>query len=180
MPRHGSILLAFLACLVCFVSAPCDGVEAANGRSVHATQHMLRDYFADLNAHRFHAAWRLEAPCRTSYTVSNGSGSPSGSGGFMGKGRWVAPRGTLVHHPVVAAARVTAIRRLYIPILARNHIDAFAVSGWFRFDYTAIPYANDTHRSGFHVVKIAMWRCSGQWGVQPGWEDSGGGPLSWS
>jgi hypothetical protein len=141
---------------------------------------MLWTYFADLNAHRFHAAWLLEAPCGVSYTVSNGPGAPVGSAGFAGRGKWLAPRGAALRHPILAAAHVTSIKRLHIAILDRNHIAAFAVSGWFRFDYSAAPYANDTHKTGHHMVKIAMWQCNGHWGVEPTyWESSGGGPLNW-
>lgn len=181
MRRLQGLLLALLMCLLGLAPAPAGAVKAANPRSSFAPQQLLRRYFAELNAHRFHAAWLLEAPCGISYAVSNGPGSPMGRVGFAGRGAWVVPRGKSAQHPILAAAHVRAIRPLHIPILTRNRILAFAVGGWYRFDYAAFPFANDTHRSGFHVVRIAMWRCSGRWGVEPGyWEGSGGGPLNWT
>lgn len=120
------------------------------------------------------------APPFSTGCVSNGPGGPVGSAGFEGRGNiWSPPRGAIAQHPILAAARVTGINPLHIPVLQRNHILTFGVSGWFRFDYTAVPWANDTHRTGFHSIKIAIWQCNGQWGIESGWVSSGGGPLNW-
>lgn len=142
---------------------------------------LLARYFADLNAHRYHASWALEAPCGVSFTISNGPGAPTGSGSYQGRGKWVPPHGALIRHSILAAVRVKRIWRLHIGILDRNHIHAYAVAGWFQFDYTAVPWANEKHKSGFHVAKIAMWQCAGRWGVEsPEWYIGSGGELNWS
>jgi hypothetical protein len=142
---------------------------------------MVARYFGDLNAHRFYAAWLLEAPCRTSYSVSNGAGAPAGSGGFAGRGAWRPQTGSGARRSILASAHITGIRQLRISVLDRAHIEAFGVSGRYRFDYSATPWANDRHASGFHVIEIAVWKCDGRWGVEPAyWEDSGGGPLEWT
>lgn len=145
-----------------------------------AARAVLIRYLADVNAHRAHAAWLREAPCNVSVPVSNGPGAPAGSEGFGGRGRWVGAHTPQIQHPIVATVQFQRIDALRIPLLARHHILAFAVRGWFRFDYTAVPWANDKHRSGYHVARIALWRCNGRWGVDPTWATAGGGELNWT
>lgn len=82
---------------------------------------------------------------------------------------------------ILASARVTRIVRLHIPILTRHHILAYGVSGWYTFDYSRVPVVNMRHRNGFHVVKIAVWRCGGHWGVEANdWLSGSGGELTWT
>lgn len=142
-----------------------------------ALHRILVKYFADLNAHRFHAAWRLEAPCGITVAVPDGPGTPRLLI-FHGRGAWSPPQGVYGEHPIVAAAHVTGIRPLHVHLLDSHHpVAAFAVRGRFRYDHTAFPRASATRRNGFHVVKILMWRCSGRWGVEPKyWESNGLGP----
>lgn len=138
-------------------------------------------YFAALDARRYYAAWLLEAPCGIGFSVSNGPGSPVGSEGWAGRPPWRQPSPQAAAHPILSSAHVTGITRLHIPILARHHILAFGVSGWYTFDYSRVPWANMKHRNGFHVVKIAVWRCNGHWGVEPGaWLMGSGGELTWT
>ncbi len=141
---------------------------------------MVRAYFADLNAHRFHAAWRLEATCNVTFPIPNGPGATIGSGGYPGRGAWGPAPARVTRHPILASALVTRVTPLRIPILARNHILAFGVSGWYTFDYSLAPWANMKHRNGFHVVKLAVWRCNGRWGVETEeWMVGSGGELNW-
>lgn len=164
----------------CFAAVPATAL-AGGVASTPAPHVLVARHFADLNAHRLYAAWRLEAPCGVSLTVSNGPGAPAGSASYAGRGAWVLPHGPLARHPVLASARVKRITRLHIPILDRNHILAFGVAGWFRFDYRGVTFANDRHRSGWHVIKIAVWKCNGRWGVEPTyWEFASGGELNWN
>jgi hypothetical protein len=175
------LLLPTLTCALGLAGASTPPTDAGGLAATPSPRDLIAQTFADLNARHFHAAWLREAPCGISVAVSNGPGAPVGSVGLAGRGKWVAPRGALVRHPILASARVTAIRRLHIPLLERNHILAFGVSGWYRFDYSTTPWANDTHRSGFHVIKLAVWQCAGRWGVEPRyWESSGGGLLNWA
>ena len=141
---------------------------------------MVRAYFADLNAHRYQAAWRLEAPCDVTFSTPNGPGAPIGSGGNSGRAAWKPAPVRVTRHPILASAHVTKVTALHIPILARNHILAFGVSGWYTFDYALAPWANMKHRNGFHVVKLAVWRCNGRWGVESQeWLVGSGGELNW-
>jgi hypothetical protein len=175
------LLLPILICALGLAGVSTPPLDAGRLATTPSPRDLIVQTFADLNAHRFHAAWLREAPCGISVSESNGPGAPAGSEGFAGRGKWITPHGASARHPILASARVTAIRRLRVPLLERNHILVFGVSGWFRFDYSAIPWANDTHRSGYHVIKLAVWRCAGRWGVEPSyWESSGGGPLNWT
>ena len=181
MRYPGRLSLPILLCALAIASAlpPSGGVFASS--AAPAPRQIILQYFAALNAHRYHAAWLLEASCNTSYPVPNSPGAPVGSISFHGRGTtWVPPPGILARHPILASARVTAIKPLHVPVLARQHILAFGVSGWYRFDYSAVPWANDKHTSGFHVIKLALWKCNGRWGIESGWVSSGGGPLNWS
>jgi hypothetical protein len=179
MRRPRWLSLCFGMCALVLGSTP--AAYAGRPAATLSPRSLIAQTFADLNAHRFHAAWLHEAPCGVSVSVSNGPGAPVGTESFGGRGPWIAPRGMYAQHPVLASARVTAIRRLHIRPLERSHILAFGVSGWFRFDYSATPGANDTHRNGFHVIKLAVWQCAGRWGVEPRyWESSGGGLLNWA
>jgi len=101
---------------------------------------MVRAYFADLNAHRYQAAWRLEAPCGVTFSIPNGPGAPIGSGDYPGRGAWQPAPVRVARHPILASAPVTTVTPLHIPILARNHILAFGVSGWYTFDYSLVPW----------------------------------------
>jgi hypothetical protein len=178
------LFLLLIFCAFGFACAQPVHADAIGFPSTHTPRQMVAQYFADLNAHRFYAAWLLEAPCGVSFAVPNGPGAPVGSEGYPGKNRWVALRGTYARHPILASTRLTGIKRLHIPILERNHILAFGVSGWFRFDYSAVasqPSFNNKHRSGFHVIKIAVWKCNDRWGVEPSyWLVAGGGELNWT
>jgi len=118
-----------------------------------------------LNGHHLYAAWLLEAPCGVTYSARNG-----GRERYPGKGTWSAPRGKYAEHPILASATVSRITSLDIPILRINHILAFSVTGRFRFDYSAVASNasfNNKHTSGFHVIRIGMWKCNGRWGVEP-------------
>lgn len=171
-----------VAVILVMVSGALPIVAHVGEPTVTLTQkQMLARYLADLDAHRYYAAWLLEAPCGVSFTVSNGTGAPVGSAGYQGRGRWVPPRGALIRHPILASVHVKRIWRLHIGILERNHIRAYAVAGWFQFDYTAVPWANEKHKNGFHVARIAMWQCAGRWGGEsPEWYIGSGGELNWS
>ncbi len=143
---------------------------------------MLAQYFAALNAHRYHDAWLLEAPCDVTVYISNGPGAPMGSEGYGGRGTgpWRPAPARFTRHPILASAHVTKIAQLHIPILNRHHILTFGVSGRYTFDYSEVPAANMRHNNGFHVVKIAMWRCNGRWGVEgQAWLVGSGGELTW-
>lgn len=155
---------------------------AAQSHQPDSPRAMLARYFADLNARRYHAAWQLEAPCRTGFSISNGPGAPRGSEGWQGRGAWRPPSPQAAAHPILTSARVTMIKRLRIPILTRHHILAFGVGGRYTFDYSRIPWANMKHKNGFHVIKIALWRCHGRWGIEPEgpWLDGSGGELTWT
>lgn len=179
-PWFASLLLVAVG----LASLPVSSVGARGLQAADRPSQLVREYFANLNGHRFHAAWLLEAPCNVSWTASNGPGAPTGSGGLAGKSTWKAPTGRYAAHPILASVLVTGIRQLSIPELGRAHILAFGVSGWFRFDYSAVasqPSYNNKHRSGFHEVKIALWKCAGRWGIEPSyWLVAGGGPLDWT
>jgi predicted ArsR family transcriptional regulator len=46
--------------------------------------------------------------------------------------------------------------------------------------YSQLAWANMMHQNGFHVVKLAVWRCHGRWGVEPDvWLVGSGGELAW-
>lgn len=141
-------------------------------------------YFGYLNVHRYYAAWQLEAPCGVTFTVSNGPGSPVGSEGYAGRAPWTSKLPRTANQRILVSVQVASISRLHIPVLERNHVLAFAVRGWFHFDYSAVGSAasfNNRHRSGFHIVKIAMWQCNGRWGIEPSyWLITGGGELNWT
>jgi hypothetical protein len=140
-------------------------------------------YFGYLTAHRDYAAWQLEAPCRVTFSVPNGPGSPVGSESYPGKAPWTIRLPRLANQRILVSARVASITQLHIPVLDRNHVLAFAVRGWFHFDYSAIGSAasfNNRHNRGFHIVKIAVWQCNGRWGIEPSyWLVAGGGELNW-
>ncbi len=140
-------------------------------------------YFGYLNAHRDYAAWQLEAPCRVTFSVPNGPGSPVGSESYAGRAPWTIRLPRTANQSILVSAQVASITRLHIPVLDRNHVLAFAVRGWFHFDYSAVGSGasfNNRHTSGFHIVKIAMWQCNGRWGIEPSyWLIAGGGPLNW-
>ncbi len=64
------------------------------------------------------------------------------------------------------STRLANSMRLHIPVYDRNRVLAFAVRGRFHFDYSAVGSAtsfNNPHKSGFHIVEIAMWQCNGRW-----------------
>jgi hypothetical protein len=183
MPRLWTSFLLTLFALG-FVCAKPDPANAAGDPAAAPPRQIVRQYLADLNAHRMHAAWLLEAPCGVSFSVPNGPGAPVGSEGYPGKSAWSPQRGKYAKHPLFASATVKRISRLHIPILERNHVLAFGVAGWFRFDYSAVasnPTFNNKHTSGFHVIKIGMWKCNGRWGIEPSyWLIAGGGELNWN
>lgn len=165
------------------IAAPAMSHPAGCCRHVHSLtpRRMVARYFAALNAYHFYAAWKLEAPCGVTFSISNGPGAPVGSAGYPRRGAWLPVPTAQARHPILASAHVTTITRLHIPILTRNHILAFGVSGWYRFDYSRVPWANMKHKNGFHVVKIAVWRCHGRWGVEPQvWLVGSGGELNWT
>jgi hypothetical protein len=141
-------------------------------------------YFGYLNAHRDYAAWQLEAPCRVTFSVPNGPGSPVGSESYAGRAPWTIRLPRTANQSILVSAQVASITRLHIPVLDRNHVLAFAVRGWFHFDYSAVGSGasfNNRHKSGFHIVKIAMWQCNGRWGIEPSyWLVAGGGELNWA
>jgi hypothetical protein len=141
-------------------------------------------YFGYLNAHRYYAAWQLEAPCRVTFSVPNGPGSPVGSESYAGRAPWTSRLPRTANQSILVSAEVASIARLHIPVLDRNHVLAFAVRGWFHFDYSAVGSGasfNYRHKSGFHIVKIAMWQCNGRWGIEPSyWLIAGGGELNWT
>jgi hypothetical protein len=178
--RISRFLLPVLLCTLGLLYLPPASVRASGRLSPVAARQMIRQYFSDLNAHRFHAAWTREAPCGKTIPISNGPLTPPGSEGFQGRGRWSPPPSALARHPILASAHVTGVKRLHIPVFERNGVLAFAVSGTYTFDYSAVPWANYKHTNGFHVIKIAAWRCSGRWGLEPGgWLSGSGGELTW-
>ncbi|HLJ67105.1 MAG TPA: hypothetical protein VKX16_07070 [Chloroflexota bacterium] len=180
LARH-SVLVGVVAILLFPLPARATGGGIERQAARLTPRQIVAQYFAALNAHRYHAAWQLEASCGKVITVPNGSGSPVGLEGWAGRPPWQPPSREEMNHSILRSARVTGIRPLHIPILTRNHILAFGVSGWYTFDYSRVPWANMKHRNGFHVVKIAMWQCHGRWGVEPGaWLSGSGGELTWN
>lgn len=177
-------LVRFLVSLSVFAWLGVTPLASNTARAAASPQQLVAEYFADLNAHRFYAAWLLEAPCGISYSIPNGPRAPVGTASYPGKAPWSSPRGTYSRHPILASAAVKRISRLHIPILDRNHILAFAVAGWFRFDYSAVasnPSFNNMHRSGYHVIKLGLWKCDGRSGIEPSyWMVAGGGDFSWT
>lgn len=139
---------------------------------------MIAQYFRDINARRYHDAYLLEAPCGIAIPVLNGPGQqPVGAGGFGGRGAW-KPERAAQRYGAMTSARVTGITQIHFPLLDHYHVLTFAVRGWFTFDYSHVPPIGMKHRSGYHVIKLAMWQCSGQWGIEP-WLYSGSGGLTW-
>jgi hypothetical protein len=174
---------AFVLCALTPASVLPAAAHTGGLTSTPTPRQMIAQYFDALNAHRYHAAWRLEAPCGVTLYTSNGQGAPKGSEGYEGRGSgpWRPGPPNFARHPILASAHVTKITWLRIPLFARYHVLAFGVSGWYTFDYSRVPWANMTHKNGFHTVKIAMWRCNGKWGLEGyEWLTGSGGELTWT
>lgn len=182
MNPHHSIAVPIL-CALGVVSMSPGAAHAGRAIGSPTPRQMIAQYFGDLNAHRYHDAWRLEAPCGVIIHTSNGPGAPMGSGGYQGTGPgpWRPGAPMFAQHPILASAHITKITQLHIPLFARYHVLAFGASGWYTFDYSRVPWANMKHQNGFHTVKIAMWRCNGRWGVEGyEWLTGSGGELTWT
>lgn len=138
---------------------------------------MITQYFGDIKAHRYHAAYLLEVTCSATFQMTNGNGA-AGSMGLPGRGVYhgIPDRG------VIRSLRITSIRPFHDRLLHRLHFLGFRVNGWFRFVYPPVGsgYAGNNERaSGFHRIAIIVRRCGGVWGIDPNWWDTGG-PWNWT
>lgn len=151
-------------------------------------KHLVAQYIADLNAHRYRAAYALEAPCSATFSISNGPGAPPGRGGLPGRAPY-SPRmwEQLRHVKVqrfelikssVLIRRIERIGRLLTPI----RFVGVEVDGWFTFVYPppSSQFAGNNERpSGYHRAIVIVRPCGGRWRVDPNWLDTGG-PFHWS
>ena len=125
-------------------------------------------YFADLNAHRYASAARLEAPCNQE-VVEHPAGSAVASVTLLrGRGSVKEAARRL---SFVRAVRVDRVRSYETPLLRRYHMAGFDVAGAYRFVYTGAPRGASNFRrpSGFYHVHVVVRRCGSSWGVDAGW-----------
>lgn len=156
------------------VLAAIKGQSASASTPTTPPRTVVKSYFADLNAHHYIQAHRLEATCaaRVSIPAANGRGTTTV--------RLPSARPNSVE-TFVRSARVTSIHRFRTPTLDRLHFAGFHVLGTFQF--AASPSASNGKAaraalpSGHRRLTIIARRCAGQWMIDPGWDQSH--PLPW-
>jgi hypothetical protein len=138
-------------------------------------KHLVARYIADLNAHRYRAAYALEAPCSATFSISNGPGAPSARIGLPGRGSYTStqPLASLRH------VRIAHIGRFRTPLLTRLGFAGIHVDGRFTFSYPASGAGNNERSSGYHRAIVIVRPCGGRWRVDPNWLGTGG-PFNWS
>lgn len=144
-------------------------ITEAGGQTPYLTpRQTVVHYFADLRTHRYYAAYLLEASCTRIVHFSNGPGAPSGGAAYHSRGTW-NPNDATGWRRFLPIVRVLSIGRYHDSLLAKGRIRGFLVRGYFVFDYSHVRWPNYVRKSGYHVVKIAVWRCGRHWGVDPQW-----------
>ncbi len=141
-----------------------------------APKPLVKQYFTDLNAHRYADAHQLEATCAVTVKLS----TPHGATDLQLPGAVPYRPGDMSAKAFVRAAHVTSIRRFGSKILNRLHVIGFHVSGSFKFVYPAIGThgvtGNNELKSGRHRLAIIVRQCNGHWALDPNWTETGGLP----
>lgn len=175
--RYAMQRLLVAVCLLLTIANPTGllvvGAQPAPGRPIR----LLRQYFADLNTHRYRAAYALEATCSTEFSISNGPGVSPARIGLPGRGRYLLPKAwSYLRH-----VKIQRIKRFKTRLLNRLHVIGVHVDGWFTFVYPppSTHFAGNNERSsGYHRAVVIVRRCNGRWQVDPNWLAEGG-PFNW-
>lgn len=183
--RSVSSRLCLALCALALLLAPVSAVGASGPPRMQLAG-LVRRYFADLNAHRYLAAFRLEATCGV--TVARRlPGAKIVSRTFL-PGRYGQGPPSTRNDSIAAslrfarAAHVSRLRAYSTPLFRHYHIIGFRVFGRFRFVFRLVdkPWA-DFGPTRYNLATVLVRMCDHRWEIDPNWPqgppaDTYGGP----